>query len=102
MNDPTATAFINKALRQLCPRLRALTHDLEDALTAWHSNGIGALCTADLDAAVEDGRTAEGVPAIKCNDVVGAMAQVEALKNALTATGVQAVIGKLCPNPLSE
>lgn len=97
MNDPTAIRFVNEAVRPMAERLRTLTHDLEDMLTTWHG-GIGALMTADLAAAVEDGRAGEGVTQLTCNDVVGLMAQVTAINDALTATGVPAVISKPCVN----
>jgi hypothetical protein len=95
MNDPVSIRFVNEAVRPMAEQLRALSHDLSDVLTTWH-NGIGAVMTADMLAAIEDGREAEGVSRLTCNDVVGLMAQITAINNVLTGVGVASVIAKPC------
>jgi hypothetical protein len=95
MNDPVAIKFVDEVVRPLSETLRSLSHQVADARASWQ-NGIGAAITADLNAAVEDGRDAEGVSRLTCNDVALLMAQVEALDNQFSGVGVEGVISKPC------
>lgn len=96
MNDPQAIRYVNEVIRPLSERLRDLRDDLANALATWHGTGIGAAMTADLQAAIDDGRDAEGVSQLTANDVVGTMTLATNVQAVLDATGVSAVIAKPC------
>ena len=95
----TEVRFVNEQIRPAAERLRALQAELAAMLTTWH-NGIGAAMTADLAAAVDDGREAEGVSRLTANDVVNLMSAVIDVQAALNEVGRAAVIAKPCVRPL--
>lgn len=95
MNNPEAIRYVNEVVRPLAERFRDLMHDCRDARTAWQ-NGIGATISADLQAAIEDGRDLEGVSRLTANDVVLFMSQVEGLDDRFAGVGVAGVIAKPC------
>jgi len=95
MNNAQALKFTNEGIRPVAERLRQLRHDLDDLDRTWQG-GIAALFLADMSAAVEDGRDAEGISRLTCNDVVLVMAQVEAVQAVLNGAGVPEVISKPC------
>lgn len=97
MNDPEVIRYVNEVIRPMSERARDLRDDIANALATWHG-GIGAAVTADLAAAVEDGREAQGVSRLTCNDVVGTMALLTNVAAVLNAEGVAAVIAKSCVN----
>ena len=91
--------FVNEQIRPTAEKLRALQAELAAMLTTWHG-GIGAAMTADLTAPIDDGREAEGVSRLTCNDVVGLMAAITDVQAALNEVGRAAVISKPCVRPL--
>lgn len=96
MNDPQSIRYVNEVIRPLSERLRDLRDDLTNALATWHGTGIGAAMTADLAAAIEDGREGEGVSRLTANDVVLTMGTAEAVLAVLNGAGRAAVIAKPC------
>ena len=91
--------FVNEQIRPTAEKLRALQAELSAMLTTWH-NGTGAAMTADLAAPIDDGREAEGISRLTCNDVVNLMAAVTDVQSALNEAGRAAVIAKPCVRPL--
>lgn len=99
MNNPEVIRFVNEQVRVMAERLRGLKAEC-DAMDARWQSSIGTVVSANLAEAVEDGREADGVSRLTCNDVVLLMAQVEAFIAQLNGAGVGAVIAKPCVNPL--
>lgn len=91
--------FVNEQIRPTAEKLRALQAELAAMLATWH-NGIGAAMTVDLAAPIDDGREAEGVSRLTCNDVVNLMSAVTDVHSALNEVGREAVIAKPCVRPL--
>lgn len=60
MNNPEVIRYVNEVVRPKSEQLRDLRDDIANALATRH-DGIGAAVTADLAAAVEDGREAQGL-----------------------------------------
>lgn len=101
MNDPYIIRFVNEQVRPLAETLRGLKARIDACMTQWHGAGVGTAMTADLQEPIEDGREAEGVSRLVCNDVVGLVNQLEAIQTQLNQAGVANVVQKPCVRPLT-
>lgn len=97
MNDPQGIRFVNEVVRPLAEQLRANKVKLEAIKVEWE-NGVSDLFSKGGD--IEDGREAEGVSRLTCDDVNNFMAQV--LKIALGGAAAldEAIIAKPCVRAL--
>lgn len=75
MNNPEAIRFANEVVRPLCEEARGLEVRLGALATSWNG-GLSAVFGADTNAAVEDGRDAEGVSRLTCFNVIQAVEQL--------------------------
>jgi hypothetical protein len=98
MNNPEALAFINNRMRVRCEQLRALQHLMTDDYDAW-TGGINAN-VPNTSEAVEDGREAEGVSRLTCDEVWEVLVTLNNLLQSLNAAGVMDPIHHACVRPL--
>jgi hypothetical protein len=99
MNDPQALRFVNEEVRPLAEYYRALLHRVAAAKERYDL--VYGTLTADLNADVEDGREAEGVSRLTCNDVVSLMNHLVAATNdEAVNTAMRALVAKHTVRPL--
>ena len=95
ITDPRVVKFSDEQLRPISEKMRNLYYELKSMQTDWY-NGISALCPAEADNMLEDGREDDGASRLSGNDVVGVMIQANEYIQQMEVAGVLGVIQKPC------
>lgn len=99
ITDEITIRYTNEVIRPMAEKIRALKAEIDSHMLQWHG-GIGAVCNADLNGTIEDGRESEGVTRLTGNDATLLINQMIAIQTLLDGVGVMNVIVKPCVNPL--
>lgn len=94
MNNPEAIRFVNETVRPLAEKIRALKAELNAARVTWYS-GMNANFNKGTEL-VEDGRDAEGVSRLACDDVINFMSQAIKTAEAEASAWNDQVVSKPC------